>query len=369
MSTQLPIPPVDTLLRTFGMLYLGYVLSMIGYGFTFYQTYAYFSQYPSDHWLLKGLVAILFALDTGSSVLVSYSEYFYAVTLLPYFGGLSEVIPNFTGHLLLSMITVFIVDLCFSFRIWESGKNGLVSGAISLVAIAAFSSGLVMAVMMYVHPLACFSIRMQTSIPSFKDPVFPHFPLAHIRVPSCLYYTLTSLGAFSTFFAFTRIPQAAPTPRPSTSSGQRLSTIPWHLMPYGLVGGGAHLLCLVMLASLPRAIFWIPFFQVATKLSINGLLNMLNMRPTSHGNGTTNDEQLATGRGSRSQRSTINRMFRVAPPEPFDTDTIEFSRTVEHGGTVDRNWDSRTKVYSSDHGDISFQNVTTGSQGALSQTK
>ncbi|KAJ7015833.1 hypothetical protein C8F04DRAFT_1266458 [Mycena alexandri] len=39
--------------QTFGVLFIGFALSMTGYGFTFFQTYVYFSGYPSDHWALK----------------------------------------------------------------------------------------------------------------------------------------------------------------------------------------------------------------------------------------------------------------------------------------------------------------------------
>ncbi|KAJ6562160.1 hypothetical protein B0H19DRAFT_1375337 [Mycena capillaripes] len=57
--------------QTFGVLFDGFVLSMIGYGFTFFQTYMYFGEYPSDHWMQKSFVAILFSLDTASAALVS----------------------------------------------------------------------------------------------------------------------------------------------------------------------------------------------------------------------------------------------------------------------------------------------------------
>ncbi|KAF8158351.1 hypothetical protein B0H34DRAFT_451387 [Crassisporium funariophilum] len=50
---------VKELEETFGVLFVGYVLAMVAYGFTFFQTYVYYSRYPLDRWAIKTTVGCL----------------------------------------------------------------------------------------------------------------------------------------------------------------------------------------------------------------------------------------------------------------------------------------------------------------------
>ncbi|KAH9480453.1 hypothetical protein JR316_0007053 [Psilocybe cubensis] len=54
---------------TFGVLFIGYILTMVAYGFTFFQTYTYYSRFPLDH---RGLKAMVLGCDliTASGVLL-----------------------------------------------------------------------------------------------------------------------------------------------------------------------------------------------------------------------------------------------------------------------------------------------------------
>ncbi|KAJ7775797.1 hypothetical protein B0H14DRAFT_3508417 [Mycena olivaceomarginata] len=91
MSAAIPSPA--QLQETFGVLFTGYGLSVIAYGFTFFQTYLHFSNAANTSVGVKTLVFTLFALDTISAVFLSDATYFYFVTSLPYLGGLVHIVP------------------------------------------------------------------------------------------------------------------------------------------------------------------------------------------------------------------------------------------------------------------------------------
>ncbi|KAI0819381.1 hypothetical protein BC628DRAFT_1037885 [Trametes gibbosa] len=63
-----------------GTLLLGTVFAVMLYGLSVHQTYTYYRDYPTDIKLLKGLVLILFLLDTVHTAFSIDSCYFYLVT-------------------------------------------------------------------------------------------------------------------------------------------------------------------------------------------------------------------------------------------------------------------------------------------------
>ncbi|KIJ04566.1 hypothetical protein PAXINDRAFT_22141 [Paxillus involutus ATCC 200175] len=65
---------------TWGASFVGLIVACILYGLTVVQTYFYYSTYPNDSSFLKALVAILWALDTAHTAVISHSLYFYLIT-------------------------------------------------------------------------------------------------------------------------------------------------------------------------------------------------------------------------------------------------------------------------------------------------
>ncbi|KAF8914945.1 hypothetical protein CPB85DRAFT_469781 [Mucidula mucida] len=76
---------------TFGTVYVGFVLGVICYGFTFFQTSVYFSRFPKDAATIKFTVISLCAIDTGSSALLSHAAHHYFVRMFSSGEALTEV--------------------------------------------------------------------------------------------------------------------------------------------------------------------------------------------------------------------------------------------------------------------------------------
>jgi hypothetical protein len=330
--------------HTFGILYDGFVLSMIGYGFTFFQTYVYFLQYPSDHWSQKSFVAIIFSLDTASAALVSKSIYFYMLTRLPYIEPLDEFDPSLNAHILLSAITMFGVQLFYSFRIWKLSRNIWVTGMTILLSMVAFVLGIAMVVTM------------------FQKPVFAHlasFPLRVVFPLACSFIVLAYLSMFIGFTKFSKLPS----PRPM-SFPEWFDTIFRYLFTRGLIVMMVQLACLVILVTLPHKMYWIPLYIVTTKLSINVALYMLNTRQTFRGKGV-NEDSLVDHGSSGSRLGNFTGAPRFAPvSDMFNASessavTVEITRTIEFDRTIHEDSDSTKGVYTSDHTSGSFQAFST----------
>ncbi|KAJ7355163.1 hypothetical protein DFH08DRAFT_851858, partial [Mycena albidolilacea] len=256
MSTDVPFPSPTQLQENIGVLFTGYSLSIIAYGFTFFQTYIYFSHSGSNSGGLNLLVGAVFALDTIASVLLSDITYFYMVTTFPFMGGLLSFDLKFAGYLLLSVITVFIVQLFYAFELWKLQENRVVSSTVGIIAIMAFALGLAMVVLIW------------------NDSIVAHWSMLHMEVVIALFHTFTFLAA--ALIAFAQSP-----PKTPTMLIGRLPATFVYLIPYGGLAAAVQFSCLVVFVVRPHKLFWIPFHLVANKLFVNGLLYMLNAHRTS----------------------------------------------------------------------------------------
>ncbi|KAJ7201998.1 hypothetical protein B0H12DRAFT_1225793 [Mycena haematopus] len=232
------------------------------------------SQYGSSSSRLKLLVGTVVTLDTIASVLLSDITYLYMITTFPFLGGLLSFDPKFAGYLLLSVFTVFVVQLFYASELWKLQEKRVVSSIVGVIAILAFALGLATVVLIW------------------NDSIVAHWSMLHIEVVIALFHTFTFLAA--AFSAFAQIPPKAPT----TLIG-RISAIFVYLRPYCGLGAAVQFSCLVVFVARPRKIFWIPFHLVANKCGthhfldfasefsdtigvfVNGLLYMLNARRTS----------------------------------------------------------------------------------------
>ncbi|KAJ7173636.1 hypothetical protein C8R46DRAFT_118735 [Mycena filopes] len=307
--------------QTFGVLFIGFTLSMAGYGFTFFQTYVYFSGYPADHWGLKLFVSIIFALDTVTSALVSKTAHTYLILSLPYIDGLVELERTFNAQFLLSTIAMLGVQLFRSLRIWKLSQSIWAAGFSAIISVAAF----------------CLSLAMIVSM--FNTPLFTH--LASIRALIAVALASTTLASLVEFIALVQYSNHSP-------GRTRLDAIYLHLFPRGLVATTIWFGCLLLFATRSDKIYWIPMYLTAAKLSINAMLSMLNLRKSFRGRGLNEEDPPRSARTGQSQSSntlgvtTLSNMFN----HTTGSDIIHISRTVGHDQVVD---DATAKmVYSSD---------------------
>ncbi|KAL0960682.1 hypothetical protein HGRIS_005710 [Hohenbuehelia grisea] len=131
-------PDSQELERTFGVYFIGYVAAMVGYGFTFFQTYVYYSRYPKDHWGVKATVATICLVDTAASALMSQALYYYLVNLFPYITGLVEFTQTFNAEIGLAVFGNWVVQMFYAYRIWTLSKNVILGLVLAFIATAAF---------------------------------------------------------------------------------------------------------------------------------------------------------------------------------------------------------------------------------------
>ncbi|KAF4590089.1 hypothetical protein EYR40_009510 [Pleurotus pulmonarius] len=267
--------------RTFGVFFIGYVAAMVGYGFTFFQTYVYYSRYPKDHWAIKLTVTALSLLDTAASALISQALYFYLVNLFPYESGLDNATHTFSTEIALAVIAKWIVQMFYAHRLWtiSTSVQRLGPALIALMSTAALALGLVMAAELINNP----------RIAHLADEG------PHAVVASC--QALTFVASLLTFVLLCYHLRPSQTANMKPIEGW-FDNMVAYIISRGSAGTLVQLGFFITFLIAPANLYWIPFHFVASKLFINGLLTMLNCREVVRGRGVNEEETVDSKKGS-----------------------------------------------------------------------
>jgi hypothetical protein len=249
------------------------------YGFTFFQTYVYFSRYPKDHWSVKSTVAALCLIDTATSALVSQALYFYLITLFPFAIGLVDATSTFCAEISLATLAIFIVQVYYATRIRSLSNSKFLFGAIIMTSSAAFVLGLVMAAQMFQHR------------------AFARLAIPHIQAVAASSQALTFISGFLTMGSlfFYLQPSRRPSMKPLDTWFDKCVA---YTVTRGSIATVVQLAYLLVFTSMPDKFVWMPFHLAASKLYINSLLTMLNLRDVIHGQGVNEEETLSSQRKS-----------------------------------------------------------------------
>ncbi|KAJ7292698.1 hypothetical protein C8J57DRAFT_1549978 [Mycena rebaudengoi] len=266
---------------TLGVFYIGYTLAVVGYGFTFFQTYYYFIRYPKDHWSVKAAVTVLCLLDTAMSTLSSHTLYYYLVTLFALPVTPDDATSSFCVEILLSGLAIFVVQSFYAFRIWKLSKNAFIAIAIAMISAGAASLSIASAVLMMRNtPFANFAqAYMKTTIGSGQG----------LRLLSGLLIT-----GFHAIYAY----QA---PR---KEGPSLWEPVVNFLTSGLAAVIVQAVCLITFVAMPKKYTWIIPHLLSSRVFINGLLLSLNARAISHGRGLYAEETQNSSRGGATTPGT-----------------------------------------------------------------
>ncbi|KAF7328401.1 hypothetical protein MVEN_02555800 [Mycena venus] len=278
-------PSAAQLQETFGVLFAGYSLAVIGYGFTCFQTYLHFFNSPNNSGGAKALVFTLFALDTASSVLLSDATYFYMVVSLPYIGGMAHIVPKFTVVLLLTATSTFAVQTYYAVHVRQCDEKKLLGARRNFCHFHNYAGTC--------HSDGC-------SDRSLKDPLFASWSSSHMKVVISLTQAFNFLAALAIFGALTKYGRAEQQNSRTSKHIKQMDDLLTHFISNGLLGAGfqfAGLLavrhyvpfsCLryykfmpMKFVARPHRIAWIPFHFLANKVAINGLLYLLNLQSKS----------------------------------------------------------------------------------------
>ncbi|PPQ65126.1 hypothetical protein CVT24_003017 [Panaeolus cyanescens] len=170
--------------RTVGAVFVGYVFSMILYGFNSYQLYVYFSTVRKEQTLKKWTVGAsdtccmppeqktrrlmdggFFArlLDSASVGLTpirydeekpyfNFSTHFYMIATFPFFTepAVKQATGTFAADNLVAVVTVFLVQMAYAERIRK--YNTLCGHVLSFLSLASAALGVVMTVQLVTNP-------------------------------------------------------------------------------------------------------------------------------------------------------------------------------------------------------------------------
>ncbi|KIK07953.1 hypothetical protein K443DRAFT_672835 [Laccaria amethystina LaAM-08-1] len=293
-----------------GVFFVGYVVATIAYGFTFFQSYDYFSRYPFDHWTIKYTVASLFILDTAITVLISHALYHYLVLLYPFTLGLINATHTYCAAIGLSIVAVFIVQIFYSAYIWTVSKNAFLSGALAFVSTAAFALGLAFtAKISHNHKFTSLAVH------GVKGVIASGQALSAVA-------GLVTFGALCFYSKSTQDVAIHPLD---------IAALYEDFITYFLARGCAATIVQFGLffsfLTMPTKAVWMPFFLVASKLFINSLLTLLNSREVHHVHGMNKTALSSRKTDSTSQSTSVPRSNR------FDVvdSKVEVSHTIEHG--------------------------------------
>ncbi|KAJ7149048.1 hypothetical protein C8R43DRAFT_1007916 [Mycena crocata] len=298
-----------------GVFYIGYTLAAVGYGFTFFQSYFYYTRYPKDHWLDQATVISLCILDTAMSALSSHTLYHYFVDLFALPVLPDEATTSFCVEILLSGFAVCIVQSYYAIRIWRASQSPVLAGAIILVSVAAAALGIATTVVMLKNTLfANFAERYMKTIISTGQ---------GLRLLSAI---MTSAG----LLVYGAMP---------AGDGEQSLWNPFtSFMTSGIAGALVQLICFIMFLATPKRYLWIVFHFASSRIFINGLLLMLNSRAVSRGRGTydsAEETRVTRGNVSHSKTAASDLLFNTTSVVGRNNHAvnIEVSRVVDtdHG--------------------------------------
>ncbi|KAF7356659.1 hypothetical protein MVEN_01000400 [Mycena venus] len=301
---------MDYLEDTLGVFYIGYVLATVGFGFTFFQSYLYYTQYPNDRWPVQATVVSLCTLDTAMSALSSHSLYYYLVTLFALPVGPDNATTSFCIEVLLSGLAIAIVQGFYAYRIWQVSQNTIFPAAIIVISIAGAALGIAASVVM------------------LNNTLFTNFGQHYMKVVIATGQGLRVLGAIlaSAGFIMFGVKSGSGNAKPST----------WdpitNFLTSGVAAAIAQLLCFITFIAMPQKYVWIIFHFLSSRVFINGLLLMLNSRAVSRGRGINEEEtRYITSRGvtpSLHTKTNASDLMFSNSRNPNHTVNIEVSRVV-----------------------------------------
>ncbi|KAF7290870.1 ANK-REP-REGION domain-containing protein [Mycena kentingensis (nom. inval.)] len=145
--------------RTYGAFFVGYSYSALRHivhtifisalesqmacsfqGVLTLQTYTYFITYPSDHILLKSLVAAVWLFDAVHLGLIAQPIYYYLVSNWGNAAALTASTTQFTLHMIFVALPSLACQFFFLYRIWMfSDRKHVLAGILAVPCIAAFA--------------------------------------------------------------------------------------------------------------------------------------------------------------------------------------------------------------------------------------
>ncbi|KAI0683526.1 hypothetical protein C8Q76DRAFT_318154 [Earliella scabrosa] len=255
-------PNILTAWEIFANALVGYAVATTMYGITVLQTYIYFRRYSNDRLTLKLYVAVLWMLDTLTTLLMSHALYTLFVLNLRNLENNLQL-PWCISQLengITDVITA-MVQIYFAQRLWEvSQGNKILSGVIVVLALLSLGLGIEGTIKVFEdHDLVSVSFRRALVLGGAVQGVAV---LCDILITGglCYYFSTSRTGRGST--------------------NKLLDKLMAYAIERGALTATVQTMYLITSVALPDRFFYVPFAMIVAKMYVNTLLASLNVRGT-----------------------------------------------------------------------------------------
>ncbi|KAL4244678.1 hypothetical protein ABKN59_010240 [Abortiporus biennis] len=270
--------------ETFGVLLIGFVLAITLYGWTFFQSYIFFTRYPKEFFSSKVTVALLWSIDTVSTALLSHAVYYYLITNFLFPLEQLRVTRTLLLEKTFSSILICIVQLFYSFRTWHlNSRRAIVAESIALSALISF----------------VLSIVGITHIST--DELLINFVSPNIKLLFGLSEGILVLSDLLIVVSHYHLLQPKRRPGMKIAHGW-FENVVLHVLSRGTLFSVMQLLVMIMFVATPQKFVWTLFHFITSKIYVNSLLAMLTSRHTFRGRGLNEEDSLNLKR----QRTTTH---------------------------------------------------------------
>jgi len=251
--------------------------------------------------------------------------------------ALLNVIPSFCVQNVLNIVVATIVQIFYSFRIYEvNGRSSILPFVTSTISLIALGFGIAMTIQIFHQQ---YLIVAASSI---------------MKVVAGLSQGLAALVDIIIVLALFYAMRPSHNPRMRLPDG-RFDKFITLFINRGVCFTLIQLAYMCVFVAMPAKQFWIPFQMVISKIYINSLLLMLNCRELAHGRGINEEQSMSSARKSSGGMSSTTGTGKSAAPIRFNVDDSKVQPSicigVSHTVDIDMNHDGEpSKVgFDDDH--------------------
>jgi len=218
--------------------------------------------------------------------------YYYLIFTYPDAPPLLNITTAYCAEIGISVLATFVVQIYYSHRVWIVSQNAAIAVGIAVISFAAFALG------------------MATTGIVAKNLVFSSFstPLGKGIMASS--QGLTFLSGVASFAALSFY---SPSQNLALDPSERfLNKITEFIITRGSVATTIQFVYFAVFISGPTNFFWMPFHFIASKVFVNSLLAMLNVREVHEGQGVNCSRKTDTTSSSSTPHVNSNIRFAAA---------------------------------------------------------
>ncbi|KAJ7743508.1 hypothetical protein DFH07DRAFT_835596 [Mycena maculata] len=252
-STEIP-----TLGNTLGAVFLGVVVSGIFFGVSSLQVYYYYHYYPTDSFLHKCSVGLLWLLDATHLALTIFSAYHYGILGFGNVDGLNVIIWSIKLSTSINVVIILVVQSLYAYRVWllSGYHHGILGYLVTAVVLGGFGIGIVLSYETY-------SISAWSQAADISWAIEASFSASTaidilISIAMC-YYLRKSKGEESQL-------------------NSRISTLMQYTLSCGVFTSACSLSILFTFILMPNNLIFLGLTFLLTRLYVNSFIAMMNAR-------------------------------------------------------------------------------------------